>query len=185
MIGDQYNMNIFYLDKDPKKAAQMMTDKHVVKMIVESAQLMSTCHRVLDGKPVKATSVNNRSFTTYIHNDSLMESTLYRASNYNHPCALWLRESGENYNWLYEHFCELSSEYQKRFNREHMTFSKLKDTLKDLPKNIPLVESTFPGMAMPDTYRVAGDAVKSYRNYYIGEKLKEEKDKTRFMSFIS
>jgi len=173
-------MNIFYLDKDPKKAAQMMTDKHVVKMIVESAQLMSTCHRVLDGSATKATSVNNRSFTTYIHNDSLMESTLYRASNYNHPCALWLRESGDNYDWLYEHFCELSSEYQKRFNREHLTYTKLKDVIKQRPKNIPLVEGTFPGLAMPENYRVPNDAVQSYRNYYEGEKLKEDKDKERY-----
>jgi hypothetical protein len=173
-------MNIFYLDKNPKKAAQMMTDKHVVKMIVESAQLMSTCHRVLDGKPVKATSINNRSFTTYKHNNSLMESTLYKASNYNHPCALWLRESGDNYDWLYDHFCELSSEYQKRFNREHLTYTKLKDVIKQRPKNIPLVEGTFPELAMPENYRVPNDAVQSYRNYYEGEKLKEDKDKQRY-----
>ena len=42
-------MNIFYLDRDPKIAAQMMCDKHVVKMILESAQILSTAHRVLDG----------------------------------------------------------------------------------------------------------------------------------------
>ena len=42
-------MNIFYLDRDPVIAAQMMCDKHVVKMILESAQMLSTAHRVLDG----------------------------------------------------------------------------------------------------------------------------------------
>ena len=176
-------MNIFYLDKDPKKAARMMTDKHVVKMIVESAQLMSTCHRVLDGSSLETKTQNNRKYTTYIHNDSLMESTLYKSSNYNHPCAIWLRESSDNYDWLYEHFCELSSEYTNRFGREHMTFSKLKDTLKNSPKNIPSIGLTKAALAMPEQYRV-DDPVQSYRNYYEAEKIKEDKDLKRYMSLI-
>ena len=46
-------MNIFVLDRNPVIAAQMQCDKHIVKMIVESGQMLSTVHRMLDGKMEK------------------------------------------------------------------------------------------------------------------------------------
>ncbi len=78
-------MNIFYLDKDPVVAAQMMCDKHVVKMILESAQMLSTAHRVLDGDK-KADSRG-----------------LYKMVHKNHPCSKWVRECDANYEWLWNH----------------------------------------------------------------------------------
>ena len=53
-------MNIFILDKDPMKAAMMLCDRHVPKMIVESAQMLSTVHRLLDGTPEKRRSKSGK-----------------------------------------------------------------------------------------------------------------------------
>ena len=86
-------MNIFYLDKDPKKCAEMHCDKHVVKMILEYAQLLSTAHRVLDG------------------NEWADHVGLYKATHKNHPSAIWARESAGNYFWLNKLFQELCKEY--------------------------------------------------------------------------
>ena len=58
-------MNIFILDKDPMKAAMMLCDRHVPKMIVESAQMLSTVHRLLDGKPEKRRSKSGKTIQTY------------------------------------------------------------------------------------------------------------------------
>ena len=95
-------MNIFHLDNDPIKAAQMMLDKHVVKMIVEYAQLMSTAHRVLDGEHYYGKTVNGRKIARWKH--PTLDNQLYKASHVNHPSNIWLRESDDNYFWLYRHF---------------------------------------------------------------------------------
>ena len=68
-------MNIFYLDKDPKICAEMHLDKHSSKMMVEYAQLMSTAHRVLDGKEVIRLNKANRTMKTYDHPDETITST--------------------------------------------------------------------------------------------------------------
>jgi hypothetical protein len=80
-------MNIFFLSEDPYEAARMQVDKHVVKMILESAQLLSTAHRILDGDDQGVLP----DFETRL---------FYRATHKNHPSAKWIRESVENYNWL-------------------------------------------------------------------------------------
>ena len=91
-------MNIFHLDNDPIKAAQMMCDKHIVKMIVEYAQLMSTAHRVLDGEEYLDKTANNRNIRRWYHPE--YDGFLYKASHVNHPSNIWVRESDENYFWL-------------------------------------------------------------------------------------
>ncbi len=150
-------MNIFALDKDPTQAARMMCDKHVVKMILESAQLLSTAHRVLDGRDLQMNSL-------------LEETTLYKATHINHPSAKWVRASANNYKWLYSHFEALNDEYMYRYKKDknHLSYAKLKDLLKYPPKNAPVdVEGTLPTPAMPDECKVDGDVVASYRKYYI------------------
>ena len=79
-------MNIFVLDEDPQVAAQMMCDKHVVKMIVESAQMLSTAHRVLDGEQYTELSANNRRIKRWKSRHKLFEEMLYKASFVGHPC---------------------------------------------------------------------------------------------------
>ena len=148
-------MNIFYIDSNPIKAAEYMVDKHVVKMIVETAQLLSTAHRVLDGKQVGK---------TFVLSDD-RESVLYKATHINHPSAIWCRESNNNYNWLYCHFLALLGEYTHRYGKVHKS-THLTLWLRNTPYNIPVGFKTQPTPAMPEEYIVAGNSIASYRNYY-------------------
>lgn len=163
-------MNIFYLDKDPRKAATDQCDKHVVKMIVETAQILCTAHRYLDGLEYIAKTSNNRNIKRYQMNNGLMDRVLYKATHVNHPSCIWTRESSENYLWLYEHFGALCTEYFHRYGREHLTQTKLRAVLSILPKNIKRRAMTPMKLAMPDEYR-SSDAVESYRNYYVTKQL--------------
>ena len=161
-------MNIFYLDHNPKRCAQMHVDKHCVKMILEYAQLLSTAHRVIDGTINVGTSGTGRRKTSYVLSDS-RESVLYSATHINHPSAVWVRQSRENYVWLWHLFRELCAEYTFRYGRTHAT-ERLVDVLAVVPKNISKGNFTEPTPAMPDEYKVAGDSVQSYWNYYNGDK---------------
>ena len=148
-------MNIFCLDKDPVKAAQMMCDKHIVKMILESAQLMCTAHRELD--------VSNTIMPEY-------DNLLYKSTHKNHPSAIWVRESAYNYRWLYLHWVAMNDEYKLRYNKKvnHKSFDRLNEFLKNPPNNAPLNKiGTLPTPAMPNECKIPGDVVESYRNYYI------------------
>ena len=176
-------MNIFYLDTDPAKAAEMQIDKHVVKMVLESAQLLCTCHRVLDGEHGYKVSAAGRRLQTWTHPDPVKEATLYKSQHFNHPCSLWLRESVENYNWLYEHFIALGEEYTRRYNKTHLSITKLKDILKEPPKNIPQVPFTEPKQATLPEYYIEGNPIEGYHKYYQAEKLPlgNENDRKRYI----
>lgn len=163
-------MNIFHLDNDPVKAAQMMCDKHVVKMIVEYAQLMSTAHRVLDGTEYYDKTKNGRKIKRWKLEPTAQERLLYKASHVNHPSNIWTRKSNDNYRWLYKHFQELCKEYTRRYGKIHMTQEKLSGQLWFSPKNIDQVEPlTEFAQAMPDSCK-KDDPVQAYRQYYVQEK---------------
>ena len=163
-------MNIFYLDNDPMVCAQMHVDKHVVKMILEYAQLLSTAHRVLDGTECTVLSKTGRKKKVFALPDVEYDSLLYGATHINHPSAKWVRHSSNNYRWLYRLFAELCAEYTYRYGKVHLTDTKLKNLLKNLPKNIPIGDFCPPWRAMPDEFKVA-DTMESYRNYYRGAKM--------------
>lgn len=141
-------MNIFYLHTDPIIAAQYHNDKHVVKMILEYAQLLSTAHRILD---------DNKS------------TELYKATHKNHPSAVWVRANINNYNWLYNLFIALCDEYTFRYNKVHLTDSKLRLHLKTPPINIAHDQFYQPTQAMPIEYH-QDDSIAAYREYYINSK---------------
>ena len=144
-------MNIFYLDRDPIIAAQMSCDKHVVKMILESAQMLSTAHRVCDG------------------DEYADKMGLYKMAHKNHPSTIWVRSSEDNYDWLWQHMCALMKEYTYRYGKTHAT-SRLRDALLRPPKNISLSDAGGdPPQCMPD-YCKGEDTVLAYQNYYILEK---------------
>ena len=159
-------MNIFYLDRDPKIAAQMMCDKHVVKMILESAQMLSTAHRVLDG-------------------DEYADKVgLYKMAHKNHPSTIWVRQCYQHYWWLYAHMVALMEEYTYRYGKHHAT-ERLKVPLSEYPKAIPvsgLVLGAFqcdaaftdPPQCMPEVCKDE-DTVLAYQNYYIIRKMREER----------
>jgi hypothetical protein len=143
-------MNIFYLDKDPDKAATMMYNKHVVKMILESAQLLCTAHHVLDGDDADVP---------------------YKPTHKNHPSAIWVRESADNYAWLYFHMLALGEEYTKRYGKKHLTITKCEDALSNIPGGMLNIGATPMPQCMPDQYKVPGDSVTAYWNYYEAEKV--------------
>jgi hypothetical protein len=146
-------MNIFYLHENPEVAASFHCDKHCVKMILESAQLLSTAHRELDGSE---------------YADSV---SLYKSFSPNHPSALWVRESCDNYRWLWKLMFELCLEYNKRYEKHHAIVRKgLLSALSPSPTNMEYKGFTSPPPCMPDQYKVEGDTVQSYQNYYHGEK---------------
>lgn len=94
-------MNIFLLHENPTICAEMHCDKHVVKMVIEYAQLMSTAHRVLDGDLYEDRTAAGRRIKRWLHPNAQMENTLYKASHINHPDGIWTRNSDANYRYLY------------------------------------------------------------------------------------
>jgi hypothetical protein len=164
-------MNIFYLHNNPRQCAEMHVDKHCVKMILEYAQLLSTAHRYLDGILTTGLSQSGRKRKQYILSDK-REQVLYSATHINHPSAVWVRQSDKNYMWLAEILEMLCCEYTYRYGKIHKVESiGLMQLLKnEFPKNIPTGNFTEPTPAMPDHYKVAGDSIQSYKNYYLGDK---------------
>jgi hypothetical protein len=163
-------MNIFYLDNDPKTCAQMHNDKHCVKMILEYAQLLSTAHRIIDGTESIGLSKSGRKQKRYVLHDH-RDTVLYTATHTNHPSAIWVRQSDANYAWLYRLFGALMDEYTYRYGKIHAC-ERLSDALSYRPKNIPKGSFTEPTPAMPEDYKVVGDSITSYRNYYLNDKVK-------------
>ena len=164
-------MNIFYLDNNPVKCAEMHVDKHCIKMILEYAQLLSTAHRVLDGVLTIGLSESGRKRQLYVLQNDL-DKILYSATHVNHPSAVWCRHSAANYMWLAELLEECCKEYTYRYGKIHKVESSgLMQSLKNnFPKNISDKPFTEPTPAMPDECKVPGDSLQSYRNYYVMNK---------------
>ena len=144
-------MNIFFLDEDPTLSAQYHVDKHVVKMILETAQLLCGVHHV--------TAHDTAHDTAHVP---------YKLSHKNHPCSIWSRESLTNYLYLCELGLELCYEYTYRYGKRHKSQDVIEWCLVNRP-NIKDVGFTEPAKAMPDEYKVKS-VVESYRNYYMGAK---------------
>ena len=154
-------MNLFYLDKDINKCVKYHCDKHVVKMVTETAQLISNVHRICPSKGRIPKFV--------------ME---YDKKHANHPHAIWLRESIENYHFLCKFGLALYNEYQYRYNnpqkhqRALQIFEWALQTNPDLPNN----KFSYPPIVMNDDFKIKKDIILSYRNLYMT-------DKRHFMSW--
>jgi hypothetical protein len=144
-------MNIFLLSFNPKEAAEYHCDKHVVKMILETAQLLYTCHWMLnpEGLPENA----------------------YKKCHINHPCAIWTRQSLSNYKWLCQLGKYLCEEYTFRYGKIHKTQSHLLWLMQNPPVSLIDTGITEIRLAMPDEYKRA-NPVEAYRTYYYENKLK-------------
>jgi hypothetical protein len=140
-------MNIFILDKNPRVAAQMHCDKHCVKMILETAQMLSTAHRVYDTPQAE---------------------NLYKQAHLNHPCTKWIRESGANYRWAWTLYHELLVEFVRRRGKHHKSGELIHD-LAHTPHGMPEIGLTPFPQAMPLEYK-RSCAVEAYRGYYMGDK---------------
>jgi hypothetical protein len=127
-------------------------------MILESAQLLSTAHRLLDGRQ------DNK---IWVHPDINLNEVLYSATHVNHPCAIWVRQSSQNYYWVYQLMLELNREFVRRYNKnnDHATITKMADILGRQPSNLKDIGFTKPSCCMPEELR-GPDVVEAYRNYY-------------------
>ncbi len=141
-------MNIFYLHRDPYKAAEYQYNKHVVKMILESAQMLCTAHHHYD----ENTDVP------------------YKKAHYNHPSTIWVRQNKNHYRWLFNHMKALGEEYTDRYGKTHLSIIKCKEPLSKYPVGMPDGAFEQPPQAMPDEYKDPC-SVQAYWNYYIGEKF--------------
>lgn len=150
----------------------MHCDKHVVKMILEYAQLLSTAHRVIDGDPVIELSTGGRKVKRWRLEDQNLEKRLFAATHINHPCAIWARQNDANYKWLRELLWHLLIVYRDRYGREHSVWERCLSELKDPPKYIFKGCMTRLPQAMPNDYKVDGDSVQAYRNYYCRDKAR-------------
>ena len=137
-------MNIFYLDKKINNCVRYYNNKHVVKMILEYAQLLSSAHNILDGD----------------------KEYLYKTTHKNHPCTKWTLSSSNNYKYLYNLWILLMEEYTFRYEKVHKS-ERLKTYLKEVPKNINNKDFTEPPICMDDIYKINNNCIDSYRNYYI------------------
>ena len=161
-------MNIFILDNDITKCAEYHVDKHVVKMCLESAQLLCTAHwiakhigytpRKLDREEM----ITLRGLTTREIRDFP-----YLPNHFNHPCSIWVRKSLDNYEWLYCLALSLNDEYGYRYGGK--THKSIEVVLKLPDIDLPSKGLTPFAQAMPDEYKNE-DAVIAYRNYYNQDK---------------
>tara|TARA_X000000368_G_scaffold252742_1_gene199808 strand:- start:306 stop:872 length:567 start_codon:yes stop_codon:yes gene_type:complete len=161
-------MNIFYLHEDPVQNAKWHIDKHIVKMPIEYAQLMSTAHRLLDGEMYLGKTAIGRNIKRWRLHDE-REDILYKASHINHPSAIWVRESIENYFEMYKLYMAVLAEFTNRYGKVHGS-SKPSIALIRPPSNIPMVKGTQLPQCMPEICKVKNNPILAYRNYYIVEK---------------
>lgn len=142
-------MNIFYIDPCPVKAAQMQCDKHVVKMVLESSQMLCAAHHVVEGgAPVP-----------------------YRLAHKNHPSTVWVRSNRKHYDWLYRHFQGLSEEYTERYGKVHLSWEKCHMLLLCPPSGIPDTDWSDPPQCMPDECK-RETSLEGYTEYYFNYKPK-------------
>jgi hypothetical protein len=142
-------MNIFVLDLDTKKCAEYHNDKHCIKQLLESAQLICGVH--------------------HMTNPQISEQVPYKLSHKNHPCSIWARECIENYVWLCDLGIALCREYTYRYNKTHKSQLVIEWCMSNLPKIRENGKLTPFALAMPDDCKV-GNAVESYRKYYVNHK---------------
>ena len=142
-------MNIFHLDKNPKLCAKYHCDKHVVKMILETGQMLCTAYQRHYG----------------------LKDDLYKPAYPHHPMTKWVGDSGGNFSFTIKLFDSLLDEYTHRYNKIHKT-SRINLLLNSKYINWHNMKGKFttPPLCMPDEYKL-DDYIESYKNYYIGEKM--------------
>lgn len=136
-------MNIFVVANDPVVAASQLCDKHLGKMLLESAQML--CSAFPEGEAP------------------------YKRAHFNHPCTIWCRSSVSNYEWLCKHAMELAAQFAVRYGKRHKSEDVMKWLTENIPSSLPDVGLTTFAQAMPDQYKQA-DPVEAYRKFYVFEK---------------
>ena len=147
-------MNLFILSLLQKQIAEWMFDSHIVKIILEAVQVLSTAKRLVDP-------------------DDPTNATLYKMAHKNHPVTIWVRQSQQNYIWTLILVYEMHKEWRYRFGHTkeeyHKSFLVAGQLLKHMPSadKFPRQGLTPFAQAMPEEYKVPGDPVKAYQQYYM------------------
>jgi hypothetical protein len=162
-------MNIFFLSQKPSRCARWHCDKHVVKMILETTQLLYTAHWILAqaaGWPAPDLS------TAPFRKGSETQRGYLSISNPKHPSAIWVRESLEHYKWLCALGINLCIEFRHRFGAEkaHSCEEHLRWLTRNPPSELKRRGWRQPPCAMPDEYKRSRDAIVCYRIYYKEDK---------------
>ena len=131
-------MNIFFLHKDPSPADRAHSDKHVVKMVLETTQMLSTAAR-RNGFDIG-----------------------YKAAYPNHPMTRWVGDNNHNFSWALEHAQELSKEYTARYGKFHASQKVIDKFLSLKGSHINFSE---PPQCMPDEYK-CNNFIDAYNKYY-------------------
>jgi len=142
--SDEKIVNLFVLDRDPVVAARYHCDKHVPKMVLETAQMLCTAR--------------------HMHG---LEAP-YKRAHERHPCTLWVASSLSNYLWAWFLGIALGAEYTTRFGKTHKSSAVIQFCIQG-SSDMPDQGMTDFVQAMPEQYR-SDDPVKAYRAYYKGEK---------------
>ncbi len=138
-------MNIFVLDETPAVAARYHCDKHVVKMVLETAQLLCT--------------------VSHLFGDTVP----YRPTHAHHPCCVWVQRTLGNWLWLRQLGLALADEYAARYGKRHKSGAVIRALRAPRRMGARLARTPF-AQCVPEKYRVEGDAVAAYRAYYAGDK---------------
>jgi hypothetical protein len=149
-------MNLFLLDLNPIKSAMYQCDKHVVKMTLETAQMLCTAHWLCDAE---------------------IGEGWYKPTHTAHPMVRWVAHSSIAYKFAYAQFCALAGEYEYRYGREHLSWYKLGEVLETPPlyasdQSVGWFPLCMPSVYWPGTVQQVGfdKALSAYRAYYRGEK---------------
>lgn len=137
-------MNIFVFDERPEVCARQHCDRHVVKMVLETAQILCTVQHLAGNSPP------------------------YRKTHANHPCVHWATESEANYRWLVALGRALADEYTYRYGRRHKSQDVIEWCAEREPELPPIPRTKF-ALVMPDEYRLSSPE-ESYRRYFCAEK---------------
>lgn len=145
-------MNIFFLDWNPSQSVIQNCDKHVVKMLLETTQLLYTVYHLQSP-------------------ELLLFSPLqpYKITHKNHPCSIWIRENLSNFLWLLHLGYEYCREYTYRYEKIHSCQKHILWMTQNIP-DLPRGKMSLPPQAMPEKYKCE-NPIEAYRNYYLGEKL--------------
>lgn len=170
-------MNIFVLSFDPKDAAEQHCDKHVIKMILETTQLLYMCWSVCGQdnwrQYLEDQLQQNQTLKAMEQNNQKVNFKTYKCGkgHTNHPCSKWVRESKDNYVWLTKLGLALCDEKMHRWpnNKPHSCLGHLEILSQNIPDNIPHVPQTPFALAMPNEYKIES-CIESYRAYYNNDK---------------
>lgn len=171
------NMNIFALHPNQRKTARWHVDKHVVKMLLETTQLLYTAHWIKsypDLKLYKSAVALSKYQKTLVTPEHMMDAPIcestktsgYRPCHILHPCAVWTRKTIGNYKWLVKLGWELAQEFRYRFGKEHSCEKHIGWLYYNYPPNIQNYPRTEFTMAMADEYKISKDPIVCYRHYY-------------------